>query len=233
MKQLSIILMVVFLLCIQPVKAQRTKKISFSLSNGVSWVDRQAGSNHLNSIKTVPTKASYFNQFAVQLVTQKAGRLNRSVWSLSHRYNSYSTEVLDPYTNSNGDPAFQMASSHEGYSAFTMGYMRQFQLTDICQNNIYLGVGGELNYFYRQKFTMDLYQGKTTIVNTFNAINENFGINSSPTLILELGTDFKINEKSTLMTSITYRKDFSYFIKSSIPMFSAIGINLQLIGLPF
>ncbi|QZE14312.1 hypothetical protein K4L44_17660 [Halosquirtibacter laminarini] len=209
------------------------KRVSYGvdISNGMTFVDRQASSNHLNNNQTVNYSGGYFNQMSLSFIIQSKiknyggdNKNSKSIWSISHKYHQVNTQFYDIY---DGGQKYRLEDSSERYSSVSIGYLRQFPLLKVMNRHLFLGVGAELNYYYKQKIILEGMEHTSEISNTGSAINNNYGINSSPTLVIDLGTNFNIIQNSELKVHFSYHKDLNYFIGSSIPMFSTLAVKIQ------
>ncbi len=211
----------------QLVSAQSRWKIGLGINNGISLVDRQSRSNALNSRKTVPTSAAYYNQFKVYGAKQFKSGKGFSEFAISHRTYAYKSRVYDSRLAITNGQAPVLSDAQYKYHSFNLSYGYNRYLKNFKHFKLFAGAGVELSYNYKNTIKLDLKDGEQKITNTGSRINENYFINNIPTGMLKCGVEFNTMGLEGVQMSLLYKKDLHYFMSSSIPIFSSYAINIQ------
>jgi len=212
----------------QFVSAQSRWKFGLGLNNGISLVDRQSRSNALNSRKTVPTSAAYYNQFKLYGLKQFKSGKGFSVFAVSHRTYAYKSSVYDSRLEITEGQAPVLSDAKYRYHSFNLSYGYNRYFKNFKHGKLFAGAGVELSYNYKNTIELDLKDGEQKVSNTGSRINENYFINNIPTVMLKCGAEFNMKRLEGLQVSIIYKKDLHYFISSSIPVFSSYAISLDI-----
>ncbi|MCH4896464.1 hypothetical protein E0494_07110 [Marinilabiliaceae bacterium JC040] len=209
-------------------KAQSKWELGLNITNGISSMDRQALSNSLNNRNTFSSKMGYTYSLGIFAnLNTKSGKSFHQ-FSLFTKMKSYNSEVYDSRLSITKGNKPKLFPTRYSYNTINLGYSYNRYILERDKYKIYLGIGSELSYNYKNTIYLELSDGDKTIKQTDRRINENFFINYNPTIIAQVGIKFDIWKFKSVCTSFKYTKDMNYFIKSSIPMFSTFSLSLDI-----
>jgi hypothetical protein len=207
--------------------AQSGWKIGLGINNGISFVNRQPSNNTLNNRKTIPISGRYYNQFNLYGLKPFKSEKGFSTFNISHRTYRYKSSVYDTRLKITSGNAPILSDAIYNYHSYNFSYIYHRHIKTVKNVKLYAGAGIELSYYYKNTIKLKFKDGDQKITKTGSDINENYLINNMPTLVLNVGGEFTVMN-TPLRANIVYKKDYSLFISSSIPVFSSIGLRLDI-----
>lgn len=206
----------------------RDSRLGVSFSQGISFLERQVLSNQLNTRETTTQSGGYALHTSVFMHDLFDGHDGFMIYRLD--YNLYSHSEI--FYDTRFDIAKGEALETDGRNWYhtvgaSIGYGYVWSRGE--NYDIFTSLDISLRYLFRHTISIDFTDGEEKVIKTGRRIPDNLALNYNPTFNLTVGIEYDLFGFENLQTSLILKKDAHYLIKSPIPVFNTLMVD---VGLP-